>query len=374
MKDARNGASLSCLPCEGLLRGGNSIHLPLGLVGSAAVLVSFCVARAFSMLMMAMCRQGHNGFPFLFETLLVFPFTMQCVFYSIQTFMQCGFWKGLGHMWSGLAHIVPCLVYSICMSCSPLLETYSMQYLSPSMCVVLKQLVLVNVAIGEVLVFGEKPSKTAWALILGMMGFVALFQQVSTNATPKSEAGDLIKGIVPMLIATAIGGAGGILQQKFMQRQAQSVPTPVKLLYQHVIALILVPCLIAMNPEARHRILTDGFFAGWNSYAYLTSCCMWLWFLGASMCTAYVSAMAGCFSSAVSVVLTGLLEVVFLGHHMSYIQFTLMIVICVTAVVYTQVRLDSKANTKTLEKGKGRPKLKEGNRREVERRGDSDSD
>lgn len=368
-----NSRSGSWSFCEGLLRGSNSVHLPLGVAGSAAVLICFCVARAMAMLLMAVCRQGHAGFPFLFETLLVFPFSMQCVFYSTQTFIQFGFKQGFTHIRNGLTHIVPCLVYSVCMSSSPLMETYAMQYITPSMCVVLKQLVLVNVAVGEVLAFGEHPSRMAWILIFAMCCFVGLFQQLSSTGASATEQGNIIKGIVPMLGSTVIGGAGGILQQKFMQRQAQNVPLPVKLLYQHIIAISIVPILISCNPESRHRIMTEGFFSGWNSWAYLSSACMWLWFLGASMVTACISAMAGCFAAAVSIVITGILEVVFLGHHMSFVQLALMMCICITAVVYTQVRLADKAQNKEPEKGKYRPKLKVG-KREVERRGDSDSD
>eukprot|EP00929_Paragymnodinium_shiwhaense_P006982 TRINITY_DN110937_c0_g1_i1.p1 TRINITY_DN110937_c0_g1~~TRINITY_DN110937_c0_g1_i1.p1 ORF type:complete len:383 (+),score=81.39 TRINITY_DN110937_c0_g1_i1:153-1301(+) len=377
---AEGSSSPSRWSIDGLLRGSKSIHLPLGVAGSAATLLCFTAARAATMLLMALCRQGHSGFPFLFETLLVFPFFMQCVFYTTQTLLNHGLGKGFSLIFLSIENMAPCLVYSLCMSASPILETYAMQFLNPSMCVVMKQLVLVVVAVGEALVFGERQSRMAWGLILGMVGFVALFQQVGASNSTKSEASNLAKGLVPALLATVIGGSGGILQQLFMQRQAQNVPISVKLLYQHIIALICVPALIWRDEEAHHRVMTDGFFAGWNSWTYLTSGCMWLWFLTASMVTSHISAMAGCFASAVSVVLTGALEVLFLGHHINFVQFALMVIICLTAVVYTQVRIDSKSQkpaeeeTKKTESGiKYRPRLKEG-RREVERRGDSDSD
>jgi len=336
-------------------------NLPLGLAGSGLLLAVFtCIKSSIGLLLKAARDGRKDGFPFLFETLLIFPFVMQALFYTAQTCAALGALRGIRAIVSAAPSMVPCLFYSWFITSTTLLETYSLQFLPPSMFAVLKQLTMVTIAVLESLILAARPSCVCWLLIAGQATCVATFQYISTapawasavtdhagSAATESDAG-LAVGVITCLISVLTGGLGSVLQQRFMQRQAKAVLVSVKLLYQHVIELMLVLVLLGARFESAQRsgaprglssLFAGGLLEGWNRWAYVVSAGMWLSFLAASSVSAYVSAIAGAFAVAVSVVLTGTFEFLFFGHRFSATQFALMCCICTIAIFYTRERV-----------------------------------
>lgn len=338
--------------------GAGSENLPLGLVGSGLLLTVFTGLKSSISLFLMAARDGHeDGFPFLFETVLVFPFTMQVVFYTAQTCWQLrSTYRGLVAIRAAVPSLGPCCFYATFITSTTLLETYSLQFILPSMFVVLKQLTMVVIAMGEVLLFAARPSSVAWSIISFQAVCVGLFQYSSASSKPHiataddgmealdrtaREAAALTLGVCACLLSVATGGMGSILQQRFMQKQAKAVPISVKLLWQHAIELCLVIMLVLVRSKGRSRLLNEGFFSGWNKWACIVSVSMWFSFLTASAISAYISALSGAFAVAVSVALTGVLEFVLFGRVFTGAQFVLMICVCLNAVFYTKVRMSS---------------------------------
>jgi len=345
--------------------GAGETGLPLGLAGSGVLLALFtCIKSSVSLLLVAARAGSKDGFPFLFETVLFFPFMMQAFTYTSQTCASLGFVNGLKAIKQASSSMGPCMFYAGFITCTTLLETYSLQFILPSTFVVLKQLTMVVIAVGEVVVFGSKPSQKAWILICAQMVCVGLFQfssvipghghipSVILGGTPAhhkpmaliaeaSGTGMSIwaGGMTACLLSVATGGFGSVLQQRFMQRQAQDIPVSIKLWYQHVIELCLVMTLLLSRSEDRHHLGESGFFGGWNHWTFLVTVTMWFAMLTGSAISANISAIAGSFAIAVSVALTGILECVIFGRTFSSEQFTLMAMVCGIAMLYTRERV-----------------------------------
>lgn len=343
---------------------------------SGLLLAAFTVIKSsISILLMAARAGSRDGFPFLFETVLVFPFTMQAIFYTTQTCFTHGFGSGIKAIKDASSSMAPCLFYALFITSTTLLETYSLQFIFPSTFVVLKQLTMVVIAFGEVLVFSAKPSRKAWALIFAQVCCVALFQYSCALPSPVhphhvhhipttfigghphlvhkktslnliAEKGQTVlgmtvwaAGMTACLISVGTGAFGSILQQRFMQRQAKHVPVSVKLLYQHIIELFLVMTVVQSRTVDRNHLLTAGFFGGWNLWTFIVTVTMWFAMLSGSAISANISALAGAFAIAVSVALTGVLECVLFGHSFSPWEFSLMAMVCFIAMLYTRERI-----------------------------------
>jgi hypothetical protein len=358
---------------EGDRMGETTRGLPLGLVCSGFLLSVFTVIKSsISILLMAARAGSKDGFPFLFETVLVFPFTMQAIFYTSQTCVNLGFKSGLAAIKAASPFMGPCVFYACFITSTTLLETYSLQFIRPSTFVVLKQLTMVCIAIGEVLVFSMKPSNRAWMIIGFQVICVALFQYSShlpslqmpvihipsfiLGGTPsvqvhKHPSMNLVEthtflgmtlwaaGMTACLISVGTGACGSILMQRFMQKQAMHVPVSIKLLYQHVVELFLVMVVVQSRTEDRNRLWNNGFFGGWNHWTCIVTVTMWFAFLSGSAITANISSIAGAFAIAVSVALTGALECAIFGRSFSTMQFILMALVCMNAMFYTRERV-----------------------------------
>jgi hypothetical protein len=345
---------------EKLAAGGDS--LPLGLAGSGLLLSVFTLIKSSISLQLVEARGGSkNGFPFVFETVLIFPFTMQSIFYTCQTCTNLGFRKGLESMKEAASSMGPCLFYAGFIVSTTVLETYSLQFIRPSTFVVLKQLTMVVIALGEVVMLSARPSRTAWFLVFAQVCCVALFQfsscfpethhvpSVILGGTPSHHKGPMVlpvrvlgmnnwtAGMSACLASVFTGGIGSILQQRFIQRQATTVPPSIKLFYQHAIELFWV--ILLLISQERAHLWQNGFFGGWNHWTALVSLTMWFAFLSGSAISANISAIAGAFAIAVSVAFTGILEFALLGRSFSRHQFALMGMVCVIAMLYTRERV-----------------------------------
>jgi len=363
--------------------------LPLGLALSGFILGAFTVIKSsISILLMASRKGSTIGFPFLFETVLVFPFTMQVIFYTSQTCSALGLKSGIAAIRAALPFMGPCVFYASFIVCTTLLETYSLQFISPSTFVVLKQLTMVCIALGEVLVFATKPSNRAWMLIVAQVFCVALFQYSAHLPAVHSSTSNLLEvphhipsvslggitavlshpyaqlnlvgeresertvlgmsvwaaGMTACMISIGTGACGSILAQRFMQTQARNVPVSIKLLYQHFIELLLVAVVVQSRTEDRIRLMNNGFFGGWNHWTCIVTMVLWLAMLSGSAISSYISAIAGAFAIAVSVALTGVLECAIFGRSFSSVQFILMAMVCTIAMLYTRERIGMLSN------------------------------
>jgi hypothetical protein len=362
--------------------------LPLGFIGSGLLLSVFTVIKSsVSILLMTAKAGSKDGFPFLFETVLIFPFFMQAIVYTSQTCINLGIWPGFTAIREAAVFMGPCLFYACFISSTTLLETFSLQFVFPSTFVVLKQLTMVVLAIGEVLVLGARPSRKAWMLIVAQVLCVAIFQYTSSDVPEHHHPGitphhtylitssphlggipvvhvhhkratlfqqeqvvrsgilgqlgmtNWATGMTACLISVCTGGFGSILQQRFMQRQAKGVPVSIKLLYQHIIELTMVIMVVQSRPLDRHHLWRNGFFSGWNHWTCLVTVTMWLAMLSGSAIGAYISALSGAFAIAVAVALTAVLESTLFGRYFSWEQFILMGMVCAIAMLYTRERV-----------------------------------
>eukprot|EP00931_Biecheleriopsis_adriatica_P051103 TRINITY_DN29612_c0_g1_i1.p1 TRINITY_DN29612_c0_g1~~TRINITY_DN29612_c0_g1_i1.p1 ORF type:complete len:398 (-),score=75.71 TRINITY_DN29612_c0_g1_i1:117-1310(-) len=337
--------------------------LPLGMHGSGLLLFFFMLVKSSINLLLVVSKEGHkDGFPFLLETVMFFPMLMQIVLYASQACRDLGLEKAMMAIKAAGPSMGPCALFSMFVIVTNILDTFCMQYIPPSMFVVLKQLTMVVIALGEVVFFAARPSQTAWTLIASQAFCVGLFQYLSASISPAGEAASVTSetaiGVSACLVSTVTGGLGNILQQRFMQNQAKHIPISVKLLYQHIFSWAVLVLLLGCKPENYNRFQAHGFFGGWNKWAVASSAAMWFSFLSASAVSTYISAIAGAFAVAVSVATTGVLEFVFLGQSFSMSQLSLMILVCVVAVLYTVERMrvlsgqDQKQGTQSMERQK----------------------
>ena len=219
-----------------------------------------------------------------------------------------------------------------------LLQTQSLAYIDASTAVVLSQAAILFVAVFDALIFGNYPT-AALALITLLQGaFVSLFnllgQPEATAGGRASEGEAYALGIVMCGLSAVCSALGSILQQHFLQRKAPDMPLDAKLFYQHIIGFLVMVTALLSKPDARARLLQQGFFDGWNEWTYICSAGMWVYFWTASAVTAQISAMAGAMGAAVAIVLTGVGESLVFGKSLAGPQRVLMAAICCNALLY----------------------------------------
>lgn len=275
--------------------------LPLGAACSGLLLLLFVFIRSSHQLLLVVARNGsEEGFPFLFETVLMIPLALQTALYAAQACKDFGFRQGLSAIKSAAPRMGPCAFYSIFIVLTNTLETYCLQFIPASLYIVLKQLAMVVIAIGEVIFLAAKPSGVAWLLIFSQALCVGLFQVSSVESKSADNAAmDSVSfftlGVLTCVISSFTGGLGNTLQQRFFQSQAKGVPLSVKLFYQHLFALVFLVIMFVARPDNRNRLATEGFFGGWNRWAVIVCLNKWCRFYSASAISAYISALAGAF-------------------------------------------------------------------------------
>eukprot|EP00928_Gymnodinium_smaydae_P004568 TRINITY_DN1154_c0_g3_i1.p1 TRINITY_DN1154_c0_g3~~TRINITY_DN1154_c0_g3_i1.p1 ORF type:complete len:427 (-),score=69.92 TRINITY_DN1154_c0_g3_i1:160-1302(-) len=338
---AAGGPKTYSNPPPEIMKPSAAERLPLGFVGSAVLLVVFTFLKSSIGLLSVAAREGSSsGFPFLFETILVFPFTMQMIFYTCQTCWIMGTERGIQCIFQSAPRMGPVMIYSGFITATTVLETYSLQYLPPSVVSVLRQLTMVVLAVGEVVVLSMRPSMNAKLLICSQACLVAYYQYMSTHMGKSGLQADEYFGfgVIACLGSVLTGGFGTILQQRFMQQEASAIPVSVKLLYQHLVELWIVVALMLLRDDSRSRLMTYGFFGGWNRWTFAVTIVLWLYTLAASSVTAYVSALTGAVAVAVSVALTASLEATIFGRHFSVMQCMVLACVCFVAMAYARER------------------------------------
>lgn len=312
------------------------------------ILAGFVIARALVTILLDQCLSDAEGHTFVFQTVLVFPFLMQVVFYTAQMCWDRGLENGIKVILNARSDMAPAVFYSSVVALSMYLQTLSQKFLDASTFVVLMQSTLVFVAFGERYIIGKRSSTSMWGLVMLQASFVSVYQscaksqKTSPAPAPNTDGQHIVldlekelTGIVLCMSASVCSALGNILQQRFMQSVSLDLPASVKLLYQHIIGLALMLLIAVSQPSARDSIWQNGFFYGWNQVVVLTTFCMWLSFLAASTVTAHISAMAGAMGSAVVVIAVGTYDAIFKGRPVSFVQVCCILAIACVTTLYT---------------------------------------
>eukprot|EP00929_Paragymnodinium_shiwhaense_P028545 TRINITY_DN16521_c0_g1_i3.p1 TRINITY_DN16521_c0_g1~~TRINITY_DN16521_c0_g1_i3.p1 ORF type:complete len:334 (+),score=85.28 TRINITY_DN16521_c0_g1_i3:175-1176(+) len=318
------------------------------MVHQGGVLGIFILLRsAQSLLTRAARGDSSDGFAFLTETMLFFPFIAQSGFYLLQLRTEVGSTEKFTRtLRSSLGELQPCVVYSVLIAVTNLLQTQCLAYLDASTFVVLNQGAIVFVAVFDALLFGNYPTISLTAVTLAQGLAVCLFNwlgQLESADEKKQEPNEAFMfGVILCVISVIMSALGSSLQQRFMQRQALSVPLAAKLFFQHIFGFAVMLSVLLCKTDARTRLIANGFFGGWNRWTYVTSACMWLYFWSASKVTSEISAMAGAMGAAVAIVFTGVGECLFFGTSLSFPQQVVMVAICANALLFTIVKRKAK--------------------------------
>lgn len=333
---------------------------------NASLVGSLLFFRSFQSLSVKGSRGDSFGFPFVFETLLFLPFIAQCLFYF------GGLARGAGSVGAAgrelivaVPHLGPCVRYAVLSASSPVLETYSMGYLDGSTVIIIKQLTILCIAFFDAFLLSVYPTLPLILSMTAQCGMVVLFNvdgarkagRASDGTTAAAGIvdgdGTAVHAVLICLVSVCLSSLATVLQQKFLQRQAPTVPLNAKLFYQHVIAFSVVVAKLFSNPASVSRLRVEGFFAGWNSWALAASLSTWLCYLTSTAVTAHVSAMAGAMAQAVSIVVISVGESLVFGVEFTDIQRVLIFGICANAVFFVHCKArQAKAKDEVGDKAK----------------------
>jgi len=292
---------------------------------------------------------------------MIGPFCMQMVCYTVQTCKELGLATGMQVLRSSWRHMGPAVLFSILVSLSMMLQTLSLNFIDASTFIVLLQLVLVFVAVGEKVVLKQSSTPLIWILIMMQAASVSYYEVSAVEGSstggsgPKKDMTRQLIGMSLVLAACVCSALGTILQQRFLQSASGTVVLlpSVKLFYQHVIGFILMVVALVSNPTSMASIMSDGFFHGWSSTTVLTAVVMWLSFFAASSVTAYVSAMAGAMGSAVVVIVVGVCGSIVKGQPMAPAQIAVICAIAFITTSYTYLKFKMMAAKQNLEPQNG---------------------
>jgi len=200
---------------------------------------------------------------------------------------------------------VPSLIYTIQNN----LMFYSFEKLSAPVQQVLYQMKILTTAGLGVLMLGKQLKATQWAACFMLATGVALVQWprheagVSLHVAP-GWSGDKVKGFLAVLLACCTSGFAAVYTQKMLQQTTASVwIRNVQLgLFGSVMGLAVA--FTSDGPKIRQ----DGFFQG---YSGRVTSVIAMNALGGLLCAVmlkYAGATLGCFSTALSIVLTATLS------------------------------------------------------------------
>lgn len=314
-------------------------------VFAAFLVCAFIASKSALSLMLEECKKGRNEYPFVVQTVSACAFVLQLMFYGWQTTNDLGCIQGYMTLRGAWNNMAPAVFYSALVALSGLLQTISQNYIDASFYIVLMQLTLVLVALGDRFIMKKESTFTLWCLVFLQTGIVICFahtenahKMVTKQRVATVAAAVQVTGIAICLCAECCSATGAILMQKFMQKAKPGLPVSVKLWYQHFFGLIVILITIFFDWESVIRIMLHGFFGGWDQQTFLLMLCMWLFFLSASSITAYVSALAGAMSAAMVVIVISLFEVFYRGKAITGLQIFLIAALVINSGAYTKLK------------------------------------
>lgn len=337
------------------------LKLPLHFINrefifSAFLVCAFILTKSAVSLLLQECKRGHHEYPFVVQTVSVSAFVLQLVFYALQTMLSLGFIQGLTTLAVSSREMAPAIFYSALVALSQLLQTISLDYIDASLYIVLMQMTLVLVALGDRFIMKRQATFVLWCLVFAQTGIVICYVRSQSaynmatqhNATTNSsgQVGDdgsqvigaavQAMGIAVCLTAECCSATGCILQQQFMQVAKPGLLVSIKLWYQHFFGVIVILMTTTLDWRNVDRIMRNGFFDGWDQQVFVTMLCMWLYAAVASAVTAYLSALTGAMAAAMVVVVISLFELFYHGKVLTILQFSLIVALVVNSGAYTR--------------------------------------
>mmetsp|Transcript_50064 Transcript_50064/g.140381 ORF Transcript_50064/g.140381 Transcript_50064/m.140381 type:complete len:374 (-) Transcript_50064:171-1292(-) len=339
------------------------------------LLVAFVGAKSSLSLLLEASNVGGRGYPFALQTVNVCAFLMQVVFYFCQAARELGPIGAIHCVFSSYKKMGPAMFYSSLVAMSTLLQGLSQNYIDASVYIVLMQLTLVLVALGDRFVMKKPSAPILWCMVFMQTGIVACYtgaaelrrRELAGLHVKRTEANHILPGgafptmqpvvpdgelptrqvesatsqvvgIVLCVLAEICSAGGAILQQRFLQVSSQDLLTCVKLWWQHVFGLCVLMGSSLAQPATLQLIWEGGFFAGWSALTIATAVCMWLYFLVASTVTAHVSALAGAMSSAIVVLCIAVYKAILTGEEGSLLQRALMLALVLNTCAYVHIK------------------------------------
>eukprot|EP00419_Tripos_fusus_P005913 CAMPEP_0172687862 /NCGR_PEP_ID=MMETSP1074-20121228/22013_1 /TAXON_ID=2916 /ORGANISM="Ceratium fusus, Strain PA161109" /LENGTH=370 /DNA_ID=CAMNT_0013507399 /DNA_START=40 /DNA_END=1152 /DNA_ORIENTATION=+ len=311
---------------------------PMGLL---LLLSSAVVTAAVQPLLIDAARGHGTGFPFIIDTVFVFPFFAQSVLFFVQLIVEEGsFGRALQVLKNTKPYLGQCFIYSAANAVGNIIQALSQGYMTASSFVILRQSRLLVSAFLEAYVLGVQPTPQLVMVLLLLFGSVTAFNiACSPTLVPSAHDHSVVTGYdhsgeVFLFIGVTLISWGVVLQQRFMQREALEIPLAAKLFYQHVFSLLVLVLKLTSSNEARSRILHEGLFAGWDVWAWSATMVTWIECLAFSFVVAKFSAMAAIVTGAVSVILTCTGDILMFGRPIKPPQVMLMGLVTALATLY----------------------------------------
>jgi len=326
---------------------------------TALLLVAFICMKSSLSILLERCGAG-GDYPFVIQTVTLVAFLCQMVFYTLQTTKELGFKGGLGALVGSHKQMGPAIFYSTLVALSTLLQSMSQSFIEASLYIILMQMTMVLVALGDRFILKKETKRSLWVILLMQAGIVigytlvsrekdadAASMTASTEAADGPQRGDGSQmssgvrqaiGVGLCMLAECCSACGSILQQKFMQVAAPDLLTSIKLCYQHLFGALVMIATSLLMPSNVAKVWNEGFFVGWSALTVVTALCMWLYFLVASSVTAYISALAGAMGASVVIGVVALYEVVFAGKFLWPSQIVLMGCLFGNSFLYTYLK------------------------------------
>lgn len=356
-----------------------------GTLFSGALLISIIVIRSVQALLLEACAVDHK-YPFVFQTLLLFPFFMQTCSLFCAVAAEVGFSRGISIIVSSAKYTGPVLLYATLLALNVVLQGWSLLYINSSTYVVVLQLLVVFVALAERLLLDKPMSSTIWLLVFVQSGSVMAYQLTVSDAKEVSlhARSPTLHGLHPyhgnldansgwfyqavgvglVVVALMCNSVGSIAQQRFLQTPASAsggigplawfvpeahMPLSVKLFYQFLFGFLDIVLYTLSSREAVVSIATNGFFFGWTSTTFAVGMCMWGAYLISTLICAYVSALAGAMAIAMVVIAIGAFDAVVRGWPTTALQVFLMFLVSTNSAYFAHLRSKAQAPHKPMD-------------------------
>lgn len=196
---------------------------------------------------------------------------------------------------------VPALIYTIQNN----LMFYSLEKLSGPVQQVLYQMKILTTAGMGVLMLGKSLTWTQWSSLVILVAGIALVQWPRNhNTSTPSLSSDSLKGFVAVMCACLTSGFAGVFIQKMLQQSSCT-------LWMRNIQFGLFGAVCAIIVAFSHdgeKINELGFTQGYSRRVVLVICINAWGGIAAAVMLKYAGATLGCFSTAISIILTSILS------------------------------------------------------------------
>mmetsp|Transcript_6157 Transcript_6157/g.10695 ORF Transcript_6157/g.10695 Transcript_6157/m.10695 type:complete len:399 (-) Transcript_6157:85-1281(-) len=323
---------------------------------SGTLLIGIIIIRSMQAVLMEECAVGHK-YPFVFQTLMLFPFFMQTVLFFLLTALEYGLRRGISTLVSSAKHMGPVVFFSSLLTVNVVAQGWALVYIDSSTYVVVLQLLVIFVAIAERVLLKREMSAMLWSLVFVQSGAIMSYQWTVSNSrelahyssggepdgsqltAPVHSAGTQIIGVLLVVGGMMCCAIGGIFQQRFLQETAElRLSLNVKLFYQFLFGFLGIVLYTISSREAMDSIMKEGFFHGWSHTTLEVGMLMWAAYLVSTLICAYLSALAGAMAIALVVIAVGAFNAIVRDWTTSPLQVVLMVVVSGNSAFFAYLR------------------------------------